>query len=343
MTQKKYFGGGRTIPSESSCTSISTAQACQDYLNAWKYSPRTIEWYWDRFNQFITAFPELPLSPEPIEAFINGLTRRQAARTKNPRTWSNPDISPIYRFTMFRALRSLYYFLERRRRLPIDPQWGVMQPFGKNGIRAPKYDQHKPPASLSETEILQLWKACDNPRDQALIKLLLDSGPRSGELRSLTRENIGDDYIMVKGKVGQRQIWVNPQLCQELKALVKSGPVFRDDQGKPLGKMGIYRVIQRLCHKAGIEKEHVGPHMLRHTFGRQIINRGGDLVTVQKMLGHTTLTMARHYANLADEEIQRKHAAASPLQLLMDIGDNGKKPDLAHEPMSGMMKEGGKK
>lgn len=285
---------------------MSTAQAVEDLLNSKKdLSPETIRWYTGHFFPFEKEFPELPLKPEPIEKHIFAL-----------------DTTPEYRHGRFRALRVLYLFLERRHRLPVDPRYGVINPIRE--IKAPKVPR-KLPASLDMTELQALINACQTPQEQALIALLADCGIRVGEIVSLTREKIGEDFIFVKGKTGERQVSISPELRDILLALVPSGPVCLNHLGEPFTESGIYQVIRDLLNRAGIEKRHMGPHLLRHTFGRQSIAAGADLVTVQHQLGHTDIRTTRIYTELSSEDVHKRHQETTPFkQLKLNLNHKGK-------------------
>jgi hypothetical protein len=58
------------------------------------------------------------------------------------------------------------------------------------------------------------------------------------------------------------------------------------------------------------------PHTFRHTFAKLYLLNGGDLFSLQKILGHTTLDMVRRYVNLDTDEVKRQHAQASPVDRL---------------------------
>lgn len=277
-------------------TYLSTKQAVDDFFSSKKdLSPRSIEWYSWHLKPFAELYSELPLDPETVEKYIFAVTS-----------------SPEHRHGRFRALRALYHFLELRHRLPVD-NWGVVNPVRQ--IKSPKVPR-KLPASLDIPELQALINACQTPQDQALIALLSDCGLRAGEIVSLTRERIGEDFIKVTGKTGERDVSISPQLRDILLSLVPSGPVFLNPWGKPFNADGIYFQIHQLLTRAGIKKRHMGPHLLRHTFGRQSIAAGADLVTVQKQMGHSTILTTRIYTELSPSEVHKRHQETSPLKQL---------------------------
>ena len=66
--------------------------------------------------------------------------------------------------------------------------------------------------------------------------------------------------------------------------------------------------------KSGISPIKCTPHMLRHSFTVQFLRNGGDVFSLQKILGHASLDMTRHYAELADSDVEKKMKAFSPAE-----------------------------
>ncbi len=72
-------------------------------------------------------------------------------------------------------------------------------------------------------------------------------------------------------------------------------------------------MLKNYGRKAGIEGVRCSPHTLRHTAAVSYLRQGGDPFTLQRLLGHSTLDMTRHYCELADLDLQRVHQTASPV------------------------------
>ena len=191
------------------------------------------------------------------------------------------------RHAYYRTLRALYRFICRRQRIP-NPMDFIDPPTRRKKVRP----------TLSGHEMMRLMNQAKTLRDKAIISLFIDTGARCGEAASLRKQNIFDDYIKVDGKSGQREIPISEETRRILLALVatdgKSDYVFLGQRG-PLTTSGIYRVV-------------------RHAFGKQFINNGGDTRALQKIMGHANITTTEIYVELSQEEIRAKHHQFSPLR-----------------------------
>jgi integrase/recombinase XerD len=85
-----------------------------------------------------------------------------------------------------------------------------------------------------------------------------------------------------------------------------------------VGRFGTqaHRLLKRLKARAGITAR-CSPHSLRHTFARSYLVNGGDVFSLQRILGHTTLDMVKRYVALADVDLVARHRVASPADRLM--------------------------
>ena len=92
--------------------------------------------------------------------------------------------------------------------------------------------------------------------------------------------------------------------------------VFLARDGRPLTSAAIQHALRRLGGRAGLDGVRTNPHTFRHTFAKLYLLNGGDLFSLQKILGHTTLDMVRRYVNLDTDEVKRQHAQASPVDRL---------------------------
>jgi integrase/recombinase XerD len=247
-------------------------------------TPRTISWYKDLLSPFARVNPRLPLSSPQVERFLGALDARDETR-----------------HAYYRALRAFYTWLARREGC-LNPMADVGQPRRRKKV----------PYSLSMAELLCLFAVTLCPRDRALLELLVDTGVRISEAINLTAEDVQDEVILVSGKTGERQVPLSPGVREHLLALGKKGTLFTGTRGQ-LTRSGAYRIVKLALARAGITAKKRGPHTLRHTFGRQYIMAGGDLVSLQRILGHTDIKTTRIYAELDLSDITIQHARFSPL------------------------------
>jgi integrase/recombinase XerD len=274
-------------------------------------SPSTIRWYRSLLGRFAKTYKEVPESPGAIEGFLGGV-----------------DASSETRHAFFRAIKAFYTWYSRRQGPSLDPRIKKLLALGVPinkavefinpiyQIKAPKI-RKKLPYYLSAAELAWLLVVSLSPRDRALILLLLDTGIRIGEAFNLTREDIEDDTILVDGKTGQREVPISPGVRELLLNLVSGGYVFLGTKGR-LGYTGARNIVKKAFMQAGIQAKKWGPHTLRHTFGRQYLMAGGDLGSLQLILGHSNIKTTKIYAELDIRDITIRHRKYSPLHTAQD-------------------------
>jgi len=269
-----------------------TEQALREFINSRissNLSPRTIEWYEDRLRSFVRFCPTLPRRPEPIEDFLGSL-----------------DGSPETKRDTFNALRTFFKFISQRHRIP-NPMEAINPP------RRPKTRM----ATLEANELMMLLHSAQDPRDRAILTLIMDNGVRAGEICSLLKHNIKQETVVVYGKTGWREVPISEETRWLLLQVAAESPdehVFHDDHKKPISRFTIYRIVREYMEKAGIKGPKLGPHRIRHAFGKNFLVQGGDLRSLQEIMGHTDVKTTQKYASLNLTDIIKKHRKFSPLQ-----------------------------
>ena len=218
-------------------------------------------------------------------------------------------------------------------------------PSPMRNVPAPRFEE-APVEPLSKEEVERLLKECRycreaNPtdrrrftmrrssarRDEAIILSLLDTGLRASELCSLRigDVNIKTGRVDVKhgvsggakggkgrtvflGKTARRSVW--RYLAEREDGEDAEPPLFLGRVNRPMNKDALRQLIKSLGEKAGVKKCH--PHRFRHTFAITYLRSGGDVFTLQALLGHSCLKMVQHYARIAEIDIERAHRKASP-------------------------------
>lgn len=299
-TPDKLVQGGQSS-SESSSTSTTTPnlltrQVVDSYLVSRKNkgcTKATLDTKTCYLNRFVRNFEYIPLTAEPVSAWLNALTSNSLHKV-GPSGRGKP-LDQETKWGYQKELIALYHYLERR--------YGIKYPvWPEERIKL----QTKVRPTLAIEDIQRLVKECQDKEETAIILTLLDSKIRVGELVSLDREKVFDDYMMVKGKTGERIVPIKPETAEALCRLQKKGPLFRVN-GKRADRHTLAKRVSRLMSRAGLKGKKLGPHILRHSMSNLHIEQGGDLFTLQAELGHTSLRMTERYARLNPAQIRRKH------------------------------------
>lgn len=165
-------------------------------------------------------------------------------------------------------------------------------------------------------QLLQESKGTDyiHVRDTAILTALFETGIRCWELCCIRKQDIHDDYIIIKGKNHkQRVVPITPVLK---KALIKYNACaadyftlrgtddfyFLSNHGRQLTNSAVENIIKR--YGQGIEGVRVSPHTCRHFYAQQQVKMGTDLYTISRLLGHENIQITQTYLNsLRDEDI----------------------------------------
>jgi integrase len=194
-------------------------------------------------------------------------------------------------------------------------KWEYLKENPTQKITRLKVSDSKAPRFLTKEECRRFLDHCpDNLRPIYLT--FLNTGMRKAELENLEWADIDFDrrHIKIrrkpfwKPKSGEREIPINQQLFDLLTRLkkandrgVKSNFVFPHTDGSKL-KTKLRRMLIRVAEEAGIENLTT-LHALRHTFASQLIMKGVDLPTIQKLLGHSDIQTTMIYSHLAPDHL----------------------------------------
>jgi integrase/recombinase XerC len=158
-------------------------------------------------------------------------------------------------------------------------------------------------------------------RDAAVLGLLYGCGLRISEALGLQRADIGTrDTITVTGKGRkQRMVPLLPQVAKLIADYVAlcpydlpdDGPLFVGAKGGPLSPRLIQLAMARLRGALGLP-ETATPHALRHSFATHLLARGGDIRSIQELLGHASLATTQIYTEVDAERLIGAYRAAHP-------------------------------
>jgi integrase/recombinase XerC len=217
------------------------------------------------------------------------------------------------------TLRNFFRFLERTERLH--------NPAIK-AVRTPKLPKTVPKA-LEETDALATIREAGalqsepwlGARDTALLLLLYGCGLRLGEALGLTCRDIPrSDTLRVIGKGRkERVVPVLPVVREAIAAYRKicpfaalsESPLFVGARGKALNPGVVQRQLRTLRAHLGLP-ETATPHALRHSFATHLLGQGGDLRTIQELLGHASLSTTQRYTVVDAARLTKVYDAAHP-------------------------------
>ncbi len=260
------------------------------------------------------------ISHHEIRAFILYL---QQKRCFSNHRFNHTQDRGLSGYTVNCYLRSLRVFLS----------WLVSEdiiecnPFDR--VKIPRPPRKVIPA-FSDSQFQRLLNAIDTGtaegyRDYIIILTLLDTALRVSELCNLKLGNLWLDEGMLKvvgkgnkerlipiGKQVQRLLWRYINRCRPEPAMAKYDFLFLTREGKPLTKDRVEKIMTYYGRKAGITGVRVSPHTFRHTFAVMFLRNGGNVFSLQRIMGHSTLDVLRIYVNMAQADIQEAHRRHSP-------------------------------
>jgi len=217
------------------------------------------------------------------------------------------------------ALKSLYAFLDKR---------GICTNAAIANAEAPRLPKSVP-KPLSVEDAYETLDAAEDiarepwhgKRDRALFALLYGCGLRIGEAIGLNRRDVaGLERIVVTGKGNkQRIVPMLKFVAHEIEAYLAvcpydtgaDGPLFVGARGKRLNPALAQRAMRGVRAVLGLT-ETATPHALRHSFATHLLSGGGDLRTIQELLGHASLSTTQRYTAVDGERLMDIHAAAHP-------------------------------
>ncbi len=217
------------------------------------------------------------------------------------------------------AIRGFLRFADQR---------GFVQVPAVRAVRTPKAPKRLP-KPLSAPDAAALLEAAGEAnaepwiaaRDAAVLTLLYGCGLRIAEALSLPRRHADmAEAITVTGKGGkQRVVPVLPVVREAVASYVAlcphdpgpDGPLFLGARGKRLRPEIVQKAMRRLRVSLALP-ETATPHALRHSFATHLLSGGGDLRTIQELLGHASLSTTQRYTEVDAQRLAAVHRAAHP-------------------------------
>jgi len=188
------------------------------------------------------------------------------------------------------------------------------------------------PKTLTRGEMERLREAAqisENPLANTVITLMLDTGLRVSELCSLNRSDVDiadTSATVIDGKGGRdRMVLFTEDTVTALQAyapirgnIVERRPpeathmdaLLLNRRGRRLTPRAVQKMMDTLADAADIPRTKLSPHTLRHNFATGLLERGADLVSIQRLLGHSNIATTRIYLEINDQTLREVYARA---------------------------------
>ena len=252
-------------------------------------SPQTLEYYENTASKFIEWLGANELTGASVRLYLTELTERGCAD------------GTVHAHA--RAIRALVNFGH-------DENYFEK----KIKVRMPTVRERNLPV-LNSDQLMEVAEIA-HVTDRALILLMADTGLRRNEVVSLEWEDIDFEtgrILVTNGKGGKiRTVFMGKATSKALSKYQKryngEGQVF------PIEPRSLTQRMRRLSNKVGIE---FTPHALRRTFATMSLRNGLNVLSLQRMMGHTTLAMTTKYVKYVDEDLRAEHLAHGPIDQIM--------------------------
>ena len=182
------------------------------------------------------------------------------------------------------------------------------------------------PKVLSNDELKNVRTAAfnsENPLAHLIVTFLLETGIRVSELCGLNIHDVDftDKSARVVGGKGNkdRMVLYTDQTAEvlvcwialrEKLSLVDEDALLVNSRGKRITPRGIQKLMDRIAEDANISKKRLSPHVLRHNFATGLLERGADIVSIQRLLGHANIQTTRVYLEINDQTLREVYTRA---------------------------------
>ena len=288
-------------------------------LNQRDLSRHTVEAYLRDVTQFIAFLAEhsgQEVSPASFDTLKAMDVRSFLAKRRNVEATQSRSLA-----RSLSGLRSFTLYLSEKN-YPVSAAFKIV-----NSPRIPK----SLPRPMSQSDALQMIALAgdmsshpwENLRNQALLVLIYGCGLRISEALNLSygdRPKPDNISVRITGKgKKQRDAPILPLIENAIQQYIQAAPFdFKDDDPLFRGVRGgrfsarqVQMIVEKCRRSMGLP-DTVTPHAFRHSFATHLLAAGGDLRTIQELLGHTSLSSTQIYTEIEDTELGRIYKNAHP-------------------------------
>ena len=303
----------------------------KEHLKVKNYSPRSIEAYSHHLLGFFAHLESAGITDvkrvtrDVLTEYQLTITEHTSART-NGQGYAPGTIS-----LKVRSIKRLFEYLEETGKLLVNPA---------ERIKEPEKETRLPRAVLTPDEAKKILDQPDTGtmiglRSRAMIEVLYSTGIRLEELINLTLYDcdLQGGLLRIKGKFSRdRVVPLGRHAIKFIKQYIthvrqhhgerrrnpekrlrteQTKSLFVSKMRTPLSAQVIEKMVRTYAKQAGVTKR-VTPHVFRHTFATELLRNGADLAAVQKMLGHSGLSVTHIYTHVAGVEVKKTHTQSHP-------------------------------
>ncbi len=217
------------------------------------------------------------------------------------------------------AIRSFYNYLIFKNIIEKNPFNYVAGP--KKEKRLPRYFEYN---ELEQLFSIPDTKTSFGQRDSLILELLYATGVRVGELVNIKLNdiNLEERTIIILGKGNKERITHFGEYAEDiLKIYLQDGYkkinknnldyLFINNKSTKLTERGVRDILNRIIKKTTLNK-NISPHMLRHSFATHLLNEGCDILSVQKLLGHESISATQIYTHVTTDHLKEVYFNVFP-------------------------------
>ncbi len=287
---------------------------------------------------------ERGLSPNSVSGYLSDLRFLAAWAVAIPLAPSDLDRDRITAFLVTqhangKAPRSIARLSSALRQFLVFMRMEGAGAAGPEAVVRPPRPPRILPKTLSESQIEALLNAPDlntplGVRDRAWMELLYASGLRVSELATLSGLGVflDEGFVKVMGKGRKERLipfgegaehWIRQWLTLRPGFKPDGDELFVGRGGEAMTRQHLWRMLKAYAVQAGIRREAVSPHVLRHAFATHLLDHGADLRAVQAMLGHADISTTQIYTHVHQARLRALYDRMHPRGELRGTRDEG--------------------
>jgi len=269
-------------------------------------SPMTVKSYKSDLGQFCEFLKDMPIQSiekDTIRGFVEYCY--------------DTGLSKVTTRRKIFALKSFFKFLYNNDLIANNPAKSISIP--KRGNKIPQFLTYKQIKKLLDFPLMEFVDF----RDRALLEVFYSTGARTSEIASadITDCDFDGGRLKVHGKgLTERMVFLGDDSLDCLERYLNerekrfhklTEPLFVNRNGERITVRSIFNVVTKRAEGVGISGK-ISPHILRHSFATEMLNRGVDVRWLQEFLGHSSVKTTQTYLHLTKERLKKSYEQYHP-------------------------------